>query len=267
MKRSDSDCYYERTTTVTRPSDLVTGNFSVTGASVVCLNSSSAYTLSGAPAGSTVTWTTTNLSSQSGTGATATITPASDGPASIIFNITTACGTATKLKDIWKGKPTSPTLQVDAVDWCSGTNYVASATAPSNLIGPYSFQWYVNGVLSSSTGPVIKSRFNLSDNRIEVRIKNTCDVSGFAMRDGWCPNEMLVYPNPSDDVVSVELAESKSISEIEVIDQTGNVKKKLKYKAGTKKATISIKDLPEAIYSVRVFDGKKWRSEQIIKSK
>lgn len=226
------------------------------------------------PAGATVFWESSNVSiatvSNVNNQGIVTWLGSTSGNIRITGTITLPCGsTVVEFKDIFLGTLT-PTLMVDAVDWCPGTSYVASALAPSNLPTPYHFEWYVNGVFKSGiTGPVLKGKFDLSDNRIEVRIVNNCGPSAFAMRDGWCPEAMstLVYPNPGEEQVSVETNDQRDIQEVKVIDSYGAVKKTYSYSGRTNKVTFSVAALPANVYYIQIYDGKIWETLRFVKDK
>lgn len=57
----------------------------------------------------------------------------------------------------------------------------------------------------------------------------------------------------------------KDISEIRIIDKSGNIKLKNTYGVGQKNVSLNISTLTPDVYTILVFDGRTWTSEKFIK--
>lgn len=49
------------------------------------------------------------------------------------------------------------------------------------------------------------------------------------------------------------------------MDKFGKTVKRFSYGVGTKNATLNITDLKTDVYFIKVFNGKEWRGQEIIK--
>jgi hypothetical protein len=82
-------------------------------------------------------------------------------------------------------------------------------------------------------------------------------------------NTMLVYPNPSSGTINVAVNEKNEqtsasyIGTVEIIDKLGQLRLRKQYSEGTRNVGLSVSQLPNDIYTVRVFDGKEWTAYQI----
>ena len=90
---------------------------------------------------------------------------------------------------------------------------------------------------------------------------------------------LIVSPNPSPTSVNITLVENstsliqsnsstnqKDIHEVQLINKQGVLVKRQQYPPLTKFVSLDISNLDLDIYTVRVFDGTQWYSEQIIKN-
>ena len=55
------------------------------------------------------------------------------------------------------------------------------------------------------------------------------------------------------------------IREIQVMDKFGKVVKQFKYSSGNKRATINMSELRTDVYFIKVFNGKEWKGQSVIK--
>ena len=69
---------------------------------------------------------------------------------------------------------------------------------------------------------------------------------------------IAVSPNPSSSQTNVTALNGASFSEIRIIDKLGNIRKQFKFAKETKSGYIDVSELPADIYTIQVFDGKKW---------
>ena len=84
--------------------------------------------------------------------------------------------------------------------------------------------------------------------------------------------EALLTPNPVSTVLFVELDETKEkvarktdITALEIRDQLGNIRLSKKFGPGQKKVRLDVASLTNGIYTVLVYDGKRWTTEKFIK--
>lgn len=173
-----------------------------------------------------------------------------------------------------------PKIYYTVVGAANATNFKwytrpAPYTGPWTLVrdGPYSI--YVQGSGCSSF-PEIK---------VEASICGSPNVQTAYTETLGCPSctgnkttdktaSLLVTPNPASSTVQVQLsgstassninARQESIHLIRIITKTGEVKKVIN---GNKQATMtfSVSDLPADIYTIMIFDGKKWRNSKLVK--
>ena len=110
------------------------------------------------------------------------------------------------------------------------------------------------------------------------RVKNTCGWSEWspgntqfiqACGGGW---RFVASPNPTDGTIQIALDEetlkndkSSDIREIQVMDKFGKVVKQFKYSSGNKRATINMSELRTDVYFIKVFNGKEWKGQSVIK--
>jgi hypothetical protein len=75
-------------------------------------------------------------------------------------------------------------------------------------------------------------------------------------------DDYLLAPNPAGNNFSVSVnstakgSETASFAQIQIYDGTGNLKKQIKYRSGTRQAQINITDLRPGYYYVEISDGK-----------
>ena len=95
--------------------------------------------------------------------------------------------------------------------------------------------------------------------RLQVNPNYTnCSGGGFE-------NRIVVSPNPSTGVVTIEASQNFSFTQIRVFDKFGAVRKQFNFPKGSKKVTINIGELPTDTYEIQAFDGKEWSIKSIIK--
>lgn len=84
--------------------------------------------------------------------------------------------------------------------------------------------------------------------------------------------KVALSPNPSSSTMQVSLVGKTNdnirmkISEIRIIDKSGNLKQKNTYGAGQKNIGLNISSLVPDVYTILVFDGRTWTSEKFIKN-
>jgi len=65
--------------------------------------------------------------------------------------------------------------------------------------------------------------------------------------------DLVIYPNPSDGIINVDLSSFPSSALIEVFDISGKVVNKIENATG--KTTVNLTGMPSSIYLIRVSDG------------
>lgn len=110
------------------------------------------------------------------------------------------------------------------------------------------------------------------------RVKNACGWSEWsagnahfiqACSGGWY---VTAAPNPTEGSLSIALDEqtiakdkAAIIQEVQVVDKFGSVVKQFKYGSGSQKVEMNISELRTGTYFIKVFNGKEWKVQSIIK--
>ena len=266
---------------------------SVSGADYFC-SGSSTYSISELPQGSTVTYSidpSSGVASLSQSNNQATLTKSSIGSVVLNATITTTCGTQISLsKNIAVGFA-PVTLSGSPTVSCNGSyqTWSLSATPAANANNWYwsvdhlnlNSDIYISQPYASSTfadvkgGGVIKLTYtdvcgNNESN--SVTVYSTC-------YSGYGATNFTAAPNPAQNDVTVSavntstLTKTKSVSSpnliygIKITDALGILRKSFEYKAGIRSIKISVADLNSGIYSLSVFDGQQWQSQNIVVQK
>ncbi|MBP6825005.1 MAG: T9SS type A sorting domain-containing protein [Saprospiraceae bacterium] len=241
------------------------------------------------PAGSTVTWevlpvaptTVVPVTPASGTGSSAdfALIPNSAGNCKIVFTVTNACGTSTREKTFFAGKPVliRPTVDgrgPDAAQWdyvsvwyvCPGTHtlQIQPFGGESNCVvwtlppnPPY--YTYVN----CNYVDVDMSTINIYTPCVSftATIENDCGTSFQVFRlcpKTWgCEHYLLdINPNPASDQVQVTLVDTNNPSStipqmqgLQIYDGLGNLKKQI-FGAGHT-FTVQLDGLPTGTYFLK----------------
>jgi len=110
---------------------------------------------------------------------------------------------------------------------------------------------------------------------VTVRVANACDAGGSPavkfIQINNCGFSFTVSPNPSTGNLTVS-TESQTLSnvspariyQIRVIDQTGKVKKQFNFSSGITSTAINLSGLVAGIYTLQVYNGSEWASQQIV---
>ena len=256
---------------------------SISGSNVLCsLNKT--FSLQNLPSGATVSWSASpsNLFSvTTGTGtnfSTAAATSLVSGQGTITATITTgACGNFTISKQVWIGKPGTPTI-TGPNPLC--LNQVGTYQISGDYKGADQFLWSyarftcVNNC--NSNIPAIGLKAVLESGQVYVRGQNECGTSGMGfLYVAGCGSlsSYSVYPNPTADVLYIStnsdkiaqesLIDSNSLEQLKLnlYDFSGNpvLSKKLKIGSG-----IDIKELPKGHYILQVEDKRGTEVHHII---
>jgi len=115
---------------------------------------------------------------------------------------------------------------------------------------------------------------------LSLSVTNSCGTTNLNYRFtctstnscGIAPLRVALSPNPSSSNMQVSLTDKANtnfkmdISEIRIIDKSGNIKLKNTYGIGQKNVNLNISTLTHDVYTILVFDGRTWTSEKFIKN-
>lgn len=80
-----------------------------------------------------------------------------------------------------------------------------------------------------------------------------------------------VFPNPASQTIKIEHSKSDkitaaglSVHEVQIVDKMGTLRLRKIFGKGQTSVSISIDQLPNDVYTLRVFNGKEWTSQKII---
>lgn len=259
----------------------------------------------GLPYYGNVSWTSSNtaVATVSGSGHTVTVTRVGGCGFSTLTATETNCGTSSvaiarplgvagpQLNgfDFTKtGNPCSPSfgvtyngnggcaLRTDAnvqeVEYWFSSPYSYSINYNSGSLSCYSTS-IVNKAGFTGTFPTQSQPYVVT---IRFRVRNNCEWSewspGYYHFVQSCSFAFTVTPNPVSSRVEVALDETTmkktaehSIREVQISDKTGRILRQTRYGPGTQRLTLDMSGLKPDVYFLRVFDGKEWRSESVIK--
>lgn len=113
---------------------------------------------------------------------------------------------------------------------------------------------------------------------LRYRVTNACGSSRWspgnskliqAYSGAW---SFIASPNPTNGSVEVTLDNQTVINdktieirEIQIVDKIGKIVKQFKYNAATKESNLNISELRPDVYFIKVFNGKEWKSQSLIK--
>ena len=205
------------------------------GGDVAC-SASTTFNLRHHPFGANVTWTATPANrfvTSSGTGTTASLrtTTSSNGTGTLTFTINGGCGTTTVSRTISYGAPVSTTLSPSSVQFYPGTTTTINAS-------PAVSSWSVSSgltIVSQNNTRIIVSGNTPGNYSVVGTRTNSCGTStrtasvkilqNSSPPPGGCEpncpvNPIVVYPNPVDEVLTIESAGSNNLSSTEAVNPT-----------------------------------------------
>ena len=234
----------------------------------------------------------------------ATLTALPDVSGAVTLSLTMGdnfakCGNVTITKTIWVGKPILEDFSNSS--FCQGGGQREQNSIQIGSGSPLNnYQWIIceDPTISpclNSTGVSIignsnqsKIYFNVPNTAsgipIFVRASNSCgwsewlDVSRYAENcnatDPGCiqcfrttPNKYIIYPNPSNDIVNIDLRDENNLPEKgavitgELFDIIGASKSKVEI--NNNKATFSVRGLNKGIYVLKIYINNQVESHQI----
>jgi hypothetical protein len=262
------------TTNTTNIANLSIGimNLSISGAGLFCTGSST-YTLNGAPAGSAITWTTSDPNVGSipppPYGATVSVTRVNAGNLTLTASIPGCPRNFTATKSIHIGGYSSPDYPISGSSsgYCGNTVYFSTKQLTGGTYTwTYPSGWSANG--SSTYSLALQVPLRTSGNyQVSVRVANACDAGGsptFAYFYVSCSTLAPAYtvsPNPATNEVTVtgsktstKSAIAPSIREVNIYDQLGILRKNQKF-SKVPKASVNLSGLSTGVYVIEIVDG------------
>ena len=92
-----------------------------------------------------------------------------------------------------------------------------------------------------------------------------CEMTGDFLRDTPADHDLNSNFSCSNDEGNTLKSKSPtSIQRVEIIDKTGVMKRSQQFTQAANQITISVSGLPGDVYTIRIFDGKKWHTAKII---
>jgi hypothetical protein len=184
-------------------------------------------------------------------------------------------------KSIIVGSPTPvlsteqgcPTLWASVTNTPGATGYtwfLDDQTIGSGSINPTSVPSWVTSIGGGHTF------------RIGVNYDNICGTSNPAISGtfvctgpGGTPPDPgpapVVAPNPSNGIVTIAVdisgAHKKKVYLVKVVDGRGVVRRMFRYPGGLETVSVNLGGLHSGLYTVQVFDNKRWTSSQVILTK
>ena len=232
----------------------------ISGPSILCLNATGNYTVSGnVPAG--FTWNkSSNLTINSTSGNSVSITATDNYPGWVsvmLGNVELAS------YNIWTGGPALSSI--DGPDNIGITDvFCANYYSLSN---PFNFNWGITGgdsYIFNNGGACVEAYcFDATTYHIYVTATNACG-SGYADKYFYATGQWRsysIYPNPVSDILTIEInvqavANSKINPQFDVrlYDMQGNLQRNTTTtKAGT--VQLNVTNLPDGNYFLHIYDG------------
>jgi hypothetical protein len=176
----------------------------------------------------------------------------------------------------WDG-PTISTgsEQYLSTDWVTGYSFDWSVTSAPD---PYSYAFDPGGLPVASGSQVDFYAFQPGYYTVQLQVSGTCGTSylytSIEARYPW-DFRYAVSPNPaSSNITIMQNLKSKnqktvplsgiSITQVSVFDNFGNLKKQVRYGAGTLQVQLNVSDLKTGIYYVEISNGKETERQKIL---
>lgn len=257
-------------------------SLSISGDNQICTGTST-YTLNGVPAGMNIAWSISNSNASLSTnGNQATLTKINNGDVTLTATVGAGCGFQNNIaaKTIKLGTYLNYEVQITG-PYMVPLNYGAYFSVDlnkypvSNLVWSWPSGWnYITGGNGGSY-VVLRSPSYPSTGDIQLSF-SSCGTNGIVASKwvawGYGGPAYRVSPNPANDILKVEQIDSATnkalaqtnIQMIEIIDKMGVLVYRHQYSKGTPNGiTIPVGRLRDDIYTVRIFDGKQWKSHKV----
>lgn len=258
-------------------------------------NSPANYTINGMPAGSTVSWDILGSTSSAsitagGTSPTVTVTPAAiPGNITLRATVTHCTFTYTRTKNIRVGIYSASDYNI--------TQYPSNVCL--NQTVQFGFPWYYFPPVSGTTytwmwGGGLQYISGQGTSVITFRAPSSAPISGtpwvigrannncgsgpmsqtkYLVYQTNCWSQFRVFPNPTADIISIEsnsgtinaLENDEVIEQVQIFDKMGTLRFSRNFgKRGQASTTVSTRDLPNDVYTLRIFNGTTWHTQKII---
>lgn len=257
----------------------------ISGPNELCVGTNSTYTISGIPCNASVTWSAlkpgvVDMNSVSGSidpanGAQTVVTALSSENVILRATVTTSCGTYEYSKGIAVlGPPADFAISSDVHCQIGRIVYPSYFSVYPTSAGA-TYHWS----FSKDGGPItnlpyttssISHKFGQGSYLLMCSASNGCGLNNGA--DEFftvivCNNiggseSLSVAPNPASSDLTV--TSDSSIQKIALIDKTGQVALQQEFKSKPTRVSLYVGNLKKDIYTLRVYDGKKWESIQVI---
>lgn len=261
-------------------------SITITGPNPLC-NTPLVYTLNGAPAGTTRTWSAVPSGIVS-------IAPSPDGSQATVTRIgaayftlqvtlsTPACGSGIiSSSSIRAGGFGSSDYPVSGPSSACRNTYVTFTTNTLPGATDYAWFWPMTGwtYVSGNHTPTLTLITGTVNGQVGVRVANACDAGGSPgikfVQINNCGFAFTTSPNPGTDNVTVSTnlaqgatpadATQNNIYQIKIFDQLGNVKMVYNFSGGVTTTNINISNLVAGLYTIQVYNGVEYSSKQIVK--
>jgi hypothetical protein len=251
--------------------------FLLLGDDIFCIGSRT-YFVNGLPPNASVLWTVTPAgicSLATNANRTATLTKITDGVVSLTAVISFCNSTVTLTKNIVIGTPVPQQINGPDYDLCFGgtqnTSGIFSVPNPSSSL---SYFWQIDGIGAGSGQSISVNARRWGIGNFVIRVRTYTALCGYSE---WyessfavvnCNNfRFMISPNPSTNQVTVsvdEKAGSSKIKAIEIVSRMGVKVYNQSFGSGNTQVTLPVGNLPPDIYTVRVFDGINWYSQNMV---
>jgi len=262
----------------------------ITGSSAICPDASPANYSIDLPFNSTVAWTSSIdgiVTIGSPTSAQTTLTGIAPGKTRLTATITGSCPsnastlvTVTSLPVGFGLSQNIPACQGGVVTPC----YFTAVPAPNESFQGYTFYWGFtsNGVYHSigGSGSSIAPKFTIGSYELSVSASNACGETDAVTSDfnifrcsSYSASSVQISPNPAinnikiqevDSATSIPVAET-NITAVEIVNKMGITSYRKQFVKGiANNIIIPVGQLTNDIYTIRIFDGKKWIAHQIL---
>ncbi|MFL5748148.1 MAG: hypothetical protein ACJ751_25975 [Niastella sp.] len=260
----------------------------------ICTNSTAVFAVSPVDNATSYVWTASNAGVLINGQASPLTVSAANGGNSVTLSAgaTTSTGgmvTVTAQTDCGQTPAASAGLTVGPVGIViSGPANVISkpvSFVANPAITGATYTWYPGGTIISGAGTnSIFVQFYIDEvaytTQVAVDVSGstaTCGTKIHATKTVNVKGHTLfaVSPSPASNILNVSVpsvisemaaktSKSTEISEIMIIDKLNNIKKIIKFPAGTKNTTINVSNLPADMYILRIRNIDEWSSQPII---
>ncbi len=257
----------------------IPGRFTITGTDFLC--TSSTYSINNLPQGSIVNWgsSNNNIATISPTGLATKV-----GNGTVTFtatiNIPNRCGGQIILTkpNVVVGTPVPLGINGPSHDLCyDGRTSEIAWFYVVNPINSLTYYWQIDGQGAGIGSSIRVDAFRWDVGNHQIRVRSYSSACGYS---AWytssfividcSSNRFTVSPNPSSDNINISVNNSMKyvskqieVREVELIDKMGSTRYKKQFGNGLTSANISVSNLPNDIYTLRIFDGEVWHSYKI----